>query len=122
MQNKEEFMKELTENDNLVCRKGKGIKLFINKDSNYGLTHFEPVEDENDPRFQRALRWEKFLEDPEWVHFYDWPDGNGSYTRKFLTRKQTETFYHYCVRCKAEKINNFERYCRKCEHYYKNQE
>lgn len=110
------------QNDDLERRDGKGITLFINKDSNYGLTHFEPIEDENDYRLKKALSYEKLLEDPNYVHVSVFIDNNGSPVKKSLTRKQTETLYHYCLKCKAEKVNNFRRYCSLCEHYYMNEE
>ena len=109
-------------NNNLERREGEGITLFIDKNSNYGLTHFEPIEDENDYRFKRASLYEKFLEDPNYVHVYVVTDNNGSSIEKHLTRKQTEAFYHYCLKCKAERVNNFHRYCALCEHYYMNEE
>ena len=86
------------------CREGNGIKLFINPESNYGLTHYVPIQEDH-PYYEIYQKWKKsFDESPTWVY-------------KNLNREDTEHFIH-CMGCNSLKINNFERYCRICPDFY----
>ena len=94
----------------LEGRKGEGILLLINKDSNYGLSSYQPIE-EGHHRYKRYMLYkELFEENPDFCMLLF--DGTS------LTRKQTEAYVH-CMGCKAEKINNFERYCSLCSDYWR---
>lgn len=87
------------------CREGNGIKLFIDKKSVYGLSSYEPM-NEDDPRYPSYEKRKKlFDENPEWT-FAD-----------YYTREETEKILH-CLGCKAAKINNFKRYCCQCSDWY----
>ncbi len=89
---------------NYECREGNGIKLFINPESNYGLSQYVPIKEDN-PSYKYYLRWkESFDNDPEW-------------TFRNLNREETSHFVH-CMGCNAAKINNFKRYCRMCPDFY----
>ena len=102
----------------LEYRKGKGISLLINRESNYGLSHYQPM-DENDPRYKRYITAQKCMEEhPDYYYkIHIWTAEPEEV--KELTREQTEAYIH-CLGCKAEKINNFERYCSLCLDYWGN--
>lgn len=85
----------------MEVRKGEGITLFINPDSNYGLTHYVPI-DEEDPMYEYYLLDKKAIE-------------NGHYPYGFT--KEIAFNYLRCKGCKAGKINNYKRYCMKCQYY-----
>jgi hypothetical protein len=94
----------------LEGRKGEGILLLINKDSNYGLSSYQPITEDH-RHYKYYMRYKEQLEkDPDFCMLLS--DGTS------LTRKQTEAFIH-CMGCKAEKINNFERYCSLCSEYWR---
>lgn len=95
----------------LEGRKGDGILLLINKNSNYGLSSYQPI-DKDHYHYKRYMIYKEQLEkDPDFCLSYP----NGGLT---LTRKQTEAYVH-CIGCKAEKVNNFERYCSLCSDYWR---
>lgn len=93
-------------NEIYVKRKGKGIFALTPEKSNYGLSHFEERE-HTDRYWQIADKQEKMEE--FLVKFV-----NGI----VLNREETLSFLH-CVKCKAEKVNNYERYCSLCNDYWK---
>ena len=89
----------------MIKREGQGISLFIDENSNYGLTSYKPM-DETDSRYQSyCLRKKAFDEDPNYTFGPQY------------TREETEKILH-CLSCKALKINNFEKYCRNCSDWY----
>lgn len=72
--------------------------------------------DKNDSRYKRYTMTKECLE--KYSDYYcKILTGNGEV--KKLTRKQTEAYVH-CLGCKAEKTNNFERYCSLCSDYWRN--
>lgn len=88
----------------LESRQGKGIKLFINPKSNYGLTKYTPITEDH-VYYKKYIEWKKnFDENPEW-------------TFRKLNREETSHFIH-CMGCNALKINNFEKYCQMCPDFY----
>ena len=97
----------------MVAREGKGIKLFINPESNYGLSAYTPIK-ENHMWYKLYQRLKKsFDEDPEYTY-------HDEHTNKYnvhFTREETEKILH-CIGCNASKMNNFKRYCACCEDFF----
>ena len=98
--------------NDLIRREGAGISLFINKESNYGLSEYKPM-DKNDPRYKSYINNKIMLKDPTFCKIIC-----ENSKRKVLTRKQTEAFIH-CLGCKTLKINNYERYCSLCSDFWR---
>lgn len=101
----------------MEVRSGQGIILLINKNSNYGLTHYKPIEDKDNRWFKIAALYQKSL-DEEGVLKINICINPGTEEIKTveLTRDDAERIIK-CMTCAAERINNFEKYCRKCEFY-----
>lgn len=103
-------------NEKLECREGSGIKLFISPESNYGLTEYKPMsKDTRDYKHwvRRAEFCQKMLNEKGYFTV-------GSPDNKVILRGKRAEAAIKCMTCAAERINNFERYCSKCEYWFKN--
>lgn len=103
-------------NEGLECREGNGIKLFINPKSNYGLTSYKP-RSQDDRDYKRGIKRAELLQEElneEGFINIGWVDDP-----TILKGKRAEA-YIKCMTCAAERTNNFERYCSKCENWLKN--
>ena len=99
----------MNENNPLICREGKGIKLFINPDSNYGINKYTPIEKDH-PLYNKYLRYKENLE--KYPNYEIVLEQNGN----ILSHDATIKFIH-CMGCNAAKINNYRRYCCTCSDY-----
>lgn len=100
----------------LECREGNGIKLFINPESNYGLTEYKPKsKDARD--YERCIKRAELLQ--EELNEEGFIKIGRIDDPIILKGKRAEAFIK-CVTCAAEKVNNFERYCSRCENWFKN--
>lgn len=102
---------------NMEARSGKDISLLINKNSNYGLTHYKPIEDKNDRWYKRAELYQKSLDEEGVLRINIYDNSVPEEVRTIeLTRDDAERVIK-CATCAAERTNNFHRYCQKCEFY-----
>ena len=97
----------------MEARRGEGITLLIDENSNYGLTHYKPA---NLKSWQRNLynRYKKILEEEGYFIIKLW--NKDHYSDVQLTKEDSEN-YLKCLTCATEKVNNYERYCCKCEYW-----
>lgn len=102
--------------ENLECREGNGIKLFINPNSNYGLTSYKP-RSQDDRDYERGMKRAELYQEILDEEGYICVGSRDEYIK--LTGKRAEA-YIKCMTCAAERTNNFERYCSKCENWLKN--
>lgn len=93
----------------IETRKGNGITLLINENSGYGLTNFIPINEEH-YRYKKYQRYKELFEKYEDYCFISERTGN------MLTREETEAYIR-CLGCKAERMNNFKRYCSMCPYF-----
>lgn len=102
--------------EDLECREGNGIKLFINPKSNYGLTSYKPRSQDYrsyELWIKRANLYQEILDEEGHIDV-------GSRDNSIrLTGKRAEAFIK-CLTCAAERVNNFVRYCSRCENWWKN--
>ena len=90
-------------------RQGNGISLLIDKNSNYGLSNYIPI-NENHYRYKKYKKYQELFEKYEDYCFTSENTGNT------LTREETAAYIR-CFGCKAEKINNFKKYCSMCKYF-----
>ena len=93
----------------MELRKGNGISLFINENSNYGLSNFIPINEEHH-RYKIYKRYKELFETYEDYCF------TSEITGETLTREETEAYIR-CLGCKAERMNNFKKYCAMCPYF-----
>ena len=101
----------------MEARQGNGITLLINEESNYGLTAFKPMSpDDSHYEFyqEKKKMYEEILEKEGQISFR-MGGKDVSYSGE-----QAKAIIRCLFECAAEKMNNFERYCSRCENYYKN--
>lgn len=96
--------------NNMETRQGKDILLLINKDSNYGISQYTPITENNILYSYYKKQKEKFDTIPNWVYMNIEAD-------KIYTREETAKILH-CLGCNAAKINNYKRYCKLCPDFF----
>ena len=99
----------------METRQGKGITLLIDKNSNYGLTHYKPAINLK-PWLRNIYNCYKEMFEKEGYLTIRLCKDEDHYSDIQLTKEDSKN-YLKCLTCAAEKVNNYQRYCCKCEYW-----